>query len=103
MTRDPLLSSAGFGVIVDGASEERWAEVFSHLGIDNWEDLESLAALIEGCDLVVTVGNATAHLSGALGQRTWMLLYVAGWRWLRGRRDSLLAKFGREVGDDQQS
>ena len=58
-------------------------EVLSHAGIDNREDLEGLAGLIEGCDLVVSVGNATAHLSGALGQRTWVLLpYVAGWRWL---------------------
>jgi ADP-heptose:LPS heptosyltransferase len=58
-------------------------EVLSHPGIDNREDLEGLAGLIEGCDLVVSVGNATAHLAGALGQRTWVLLpYVAGWRWL---------------------
>jgi hypothetical protein len=63
--------------------EESGVEVLSHAGIDNREDLEGLAGLIEGCDLVVSVGNATAHLSGALGQRTWVLLpYVAGWRWL---------------------
>jgi len=62
---------------------ERGVEVLSHGGIDNREDLEGLAGLIEGCDGVVSVGNATAHLSGALGQRTWVLLpYVAGWRWL---------------------
>jgi hypothetical protein len=53
-----------------------------------------LAGLIEGCDLVVSVGNATAHLSGALGQKTWVLLppvagrlpsgvLVGGWRWLQ--------------------
>jgi hypothetical protein len=62
---------------------ERGVEVLSHGGVDNREDLEGLAGLIEGCDLVVSVGNATAHLSGALGQKTWVLLpYVAGWRWL---------------------
>jgi len=45
--------------------------------------LEGLAGLIETCDEVVSVGNATAHLAGALGQRTLVLLpYVAGWRWL---------------------
>jgi tetratricopeptide (TPR) repeat protein len=63
--------------------EETGVEVLTHPGIDNREDLEGLAGLIEGCDLVVSVGNATAHLSGALGQKTWVLLpYVAGWRWL---------------------
>jgi len=97
--------------------KESGVQVLSHPGIDNREDLEGLAGLIEGCDLVVSVGNATAHLSGALGQRTWVLLpYVAGWRWLhegercpwyqsvrlyrqaqRGRWDSVLAKIGREL------
>jgi hypothetical protein len=63
--------------------EETGVAVLTHPGIDNREDLEGLAGLIEGCDLVVSVGNATAHLSGALGQKTWVLLpYVAGWRWL---------------------
>jgi tetratricopeptide (TPR) repeat protein len=58
-------------------------EVLSHPKINNLQDLDGLAGLIEGCDLVVSIGNATAHLSGALGQKTWVLLpYVAGWRWL---------------------
>jgi tetratricopeptide (TPR) repeat protein len=58
-------------------------EVLSHPDVDLTRDLEGVAALIEGCDLVVSVGNAVAHLSGALGQRTWVLLpQVAGWRWL---------------------
>jgi hypothetical protein len=68
---------------LEGVRRALGVEVLSHPGIDNREDLEGLAGLIEGCDLVVSVGNATAHLAGALGQRTWVLLpYVAGWRWL---------------------
>lgn len=62
---------------------ESGIEVLSYERVNNLEDLEGLSGLIEACDLVVSVGNATAHLSGALGQKTWVLLpYVAGWRWL---------------------
>jgi ADP-heptose:LPS heptosyltransferase len=40
-------------------------------------------------DLVITVDTMTAHLAGALGQRTWTLLPVhADWRWLLQRDDS---------------
>jgi len=71
------------GEEIERVRRERGVQVLSHGGVDNREDLEGLAGLIEGCDWVVSVGNATAHLSGALGQRTWVLLpYVAGWRWL---------------------
>jgi tetratricopeptide (TPR) repeat protein len=58
-------------------------EVLSHPEIDTLNDIEGVAGLIEACNLVVSVGNATAHLAGALGRRTSVLLpYVAGWRWL---------------------
>jgi tetratricopeptide (TPR) repeat protein len=47
------------------------------------------AALIDQMDIVVTVDTAVAHLAGALGKPTWILLaHNADFRWLLGRRDS---------------
>ena len=47
------------------------------------------AAAIEQLDLVITVCTSVAHLAGALGKRTWVLLsYGADWRWLLDRSDS---------------
>lgn len=43
-------------------------------GLDLTRDLDGLASLIAACDLVVTVSNTTAHLAGALGVPTWVLL-----------------------------
>jgi hypothetical protein len=52
-------------------------------------DLSNTAALCECLDLVVSVDTSIAHLSGALGKRTWVLLaFNADWRWLIGRDDS---------------
>ena len=63
--------------------DQGFAERFlRHPIIDLTKDLDGVAGLIEACDLVVSVGNTVAHLSGALGQKTWVLLpCVAGWRW----------------------
>jgi len=47
------------------------------------------AALIAGLDLVITVDTMVAHLAGALGRPTWLLLKAAAdWRWMEARRDS---------------
>lgn len=51
--------------------------------VDVTNDIDGLAALIDTCDLVVSVGNATAHLAGALGKSAIVLLpFHPGWRWL---------------------
>lgn len=48
------------------------------------------AALVMAMDVVVTVDTALAHLSGALGRPTWIMLnwFAHCWRWLVNRDDS---------------
>lgn len=47
------------------------------------------AAMIAGVDLIITVDTMVAHLAGALGRRTWLLLKAApDWRWTPGARDN---------------
>ncbi|OGT98218.1 MAG: hypothetical protein A2X80_06595 [Geobacteraceae bacterium GWB2_52_12] len=46
-------------------------------------DFADTAAFIANLDLVITIDTAVAHLAGALGARTWVLLpFVAEWRWM---------------------
>jgi ADP-heptose:LPS heptosyltransferase len=50
---------------------------------------EGTAALADQMDLVISVDTSVAHLAGALGKPTWVLLTkVSDWRWLTGRTDS---------------
>ena len=52
-------------------------------------DFSDTAALIKCLDLVITVDTSVAHLAGALGCPTWILLpYTPDWRWLLDRDDS---------------
>lgn len=59
--------------------------------IDNFNDLDGLAALITACDVVVTISNTTAHLAAALGKTVFVMLpYSVGllWYWHDIRSDS---------------
>ena len=52
-------------------------------------DFLDTAALIDNLDLVISVDTSVAHLSGALGKKTLLLLpNVPDWRWLLDRVDS---------------
>ena len=55
--------------------------------IDNMNDLDGLAALIEACDRVETVDNTTVHIAGAIGKETVLHLNSrSNWRF-SGERD----------------
>ena len=52
-------------------------------------DFAETAGVIANLDLVITVDSAVAHLAGAMGQKTWLLLpYNPDWRWQLDREDS---------------
>lgn len=54
-----------------------------------WRDFADSAAMLGQLDLVLTVDTATAHLGGALGVPTWVMLPPnADSRWLLERSDS---------------
>ena len=52
-------------------------------------DMETTASLVAGVDLVVTVDTMIAHLAGAMGKPTWLLLKAEpDWRWSPGEASS---------------
>ncbi len=52
-------------------------------------DFAKTAALVSCLDLVISVDTSVAHLAGALGRPTWVLLpYIPDYRWLLDRDDS---------------
>jgi tetratricopeptide (TPR) repeat protein len=52
-------------------------------------DFAETAALLAQMDVVVTIDTAVAHLAGALGRTTWIMLRRSpDWRWMIGREDS---------------
>jgi len=54
------------------------------------KDFSDTAGLIANLDLILTVDTAVAHLAGAMGKPTWIMLkFVPDWRWMLGRSDSL--------------
>jgi ADP-heptose:LPS heptosyltransferase len=80
-----------------GEVEQEISQVAKDLGVkvvnldsvNKHDDIDGLAAIIEACDLVISIDNTTVHLAGALGKETHVLLpYVPDWRWLLDRKDS---------------
>jgi hypothetical protein len=41
--------------------------------VDNFNDLDGHASLIQSCDFVISISNTTAHISGAIGKETYLL------------------------------
>ena len=90
---DIVLLNLQYGEVqeeLDEFTEATGIEVLQCKSVDNREDLDGLAALIELCDLVVSTRNITIHLAGALGKETWVFMnYVTSFYWLLDRTDSI--------------
>lgn len=68
-------------------------EIMARLGIENYskkiKDFADTAALISTLDAVISVDSSVAHLSGAMGVPTMILLpFVPDFRWMWDRVDS---------------
>lgn len=72
-----------------GRSETLPAELQAFDLAPELQDLADAAAAISALDLLVTVDTALAHLAGAVGAPTLLLLPAASdWRWLEKRQDT---------------
>lgn len=58
-------------------------------GLDVFNDIDGLLALIDACDLVVTTSNLTAHLAGSIGKRGCVMVpFAKGRIWYWHLRDT---------------
>ena len=75
----------------ESVARELGIEVLHVDEIDNMKDIDGLASLIEACDAVVSVSNTNAHIAGALGKPTIVLVrekHGRIWYWFGDRDDS---------------
>lgn len=67
-------------------------QIISDIVTDFREDISDFAdtaGLIENLDLIITVDTALAHLAGAMGKETWLLLPIEpDWRWQKAGQES---------------
>jgi ADP-heptose:LPS heptosyltransferase len=60
-----------------------------HTHQNDLKDFSDTAALVHEMDLVISVCTSVAHLAGAMGQSTWILLpFSPDFRWMLDRTDS---------------
>ena len=82
-----------YGEVTEDIAQARSAlgvDVHEVEGLDVYNDIDGLLALVAACDLVVTTSNITAHLAGAIGKKG-VVLVPAGkgclWYWQGGPND----------------
>lgn len=68
---------------IDTIAADLGIQVLTYKDVDNFQDIDGLAAIINACDLVVSIDNTTVHLGGALGKPVNVLLpFDSDWRWM---------------------
>lgn len=68
---------------IDAIATDLGIQVLTCRDVDIFHDIDGLAAIINACDLVVSIDNTTVHLGGALGKPVNVLLpFDSDWRWM---------------------
>ncbi|HEX2866164.1 MAG TPA: tetratricopeptide repeat protein [Ignavibacteriales bacterium] len=68
---------------------EKYSNKISDLQLNNEDGFLGTAAMISSLDLIISVDTSVAHLAGAMGKKTWMLLpFLPDWRWMLEREDT---------------
>jgi hypothetical protein len=69
--------------------DELGIDIVSYEKVDNFNDIDGLASLIQACDTVISIDNVTCQLAGALGKEISILLHSGPWwGWMANRSDS---------------
>ena len=88
----PLFATQGvtFVSLQIGERRKQLAGRTDIVDLGNWlTDFVETAAVVANLDLVITVDTAVAHLAGALGRPTWIMIpRQPDWRWMLRRQDS---------------
>lgn len=80
------------------------SDVFEASEIDKNNDIDGLSHLISACDYIVTIDNFIAHLAGALGKETKVLLPKNNdWRWALQNETSYWYKSVRLYRQDEEN
>jgi hypothetical protein len=77
---------------IENIQKNQGIEIQSINEIDNFNNIDGLVALISVCDYVVTSSNVTAHIAGALGKETYLLVPFAHgkiWYWGENEENTL--------------
>lgn len=78
---------------IDEFTSQTGIKIINDTEVDQLKSIEDFIAQISTLDLIITIDNSTAHIAGALGIPTWIMLpYNCDWRWMRNRDDSLWYK-----------
>jgi tetratricopeptide (TPR) repeat protein len=82
------LQYGDFDTLAQQAAEAQ-APLLIDRSVDQFANVDLFAAQIAAMDQVITIDNSTAHLAGALGVPTWLMLpFAADWRWREEQQTS---------------
>jgi len=76
---------------IHSVNQDKSTNIIHDDELDYFNDINSLAALVSICDIVVTCSNVTAHIAGRLGIKTYLMIpkfFGNIWYWNESQNQS---------------